>query len=180
MQENFDSGAITPTAEGSTLHHAVQGSGDRSKKIEAITIALMFCMGAFISDRIFKYLIMNDLFPTQVLRPGFLAIVKHYNHGLLANFPMPLAVSVAINLVALAVLVYALVQSVKNVRAMECQALGFLLGGALGNLFDRLVFGYVFDWMMWFNTSIINFADVYIATGIGLYLWAHSQGKGES
>jgi len=143
------------------------------KKPKAITIALMFSFQAFVADRIFKSIIMYDLYPTEVLKPGILAIVKHCNHGLMGNLPVPLWFSVGINFVALAVLVYALAQTVKRENAFEAIALGFLLGGALGNLFDRVVYGYVFDWMMWFNTSIINFADVCIATGIVLFVYFH-------
>ncbi len=164
MQKDIDPGDVRPAAHN---------PGIQKTKHEAITIALMFCMGSFVSDRLFKYFIMHDLYPTEVLRPGILAIVKHQNFGLLGDFPTPLYFNLFINFVALAVLIYAAYLAFKRARPLESIALGFLLGGALGNLYDRLVYGYVFDWLMLFNTSIINAADAYIATGMVLYVLLH-------
>jgi signal peptidase II len=44
-------------------------------------------------------------------------------------------------------------------------AMGFLLGGALGNLYDRFVHGGVVDYVAWhcgFNYAVFNYADVAI------------------
>ena len=44
-------------------------------------------------------------------------------------------------------------------------AMGFLLGGALGNLYDRFVHGAVVDYVAWhcgFNYAVFNYADVAI------------------
>ena len=53
-------------------------------------------------------------------------------------------------------------------------ALGLLLGGAIGNLIDRLTFGYVFDWVdmgigdwRWYT---FNVADAAISTALLLFL----------
>ena len=49
-------------------------------------------------------------------------------------------------------------------------ALGMLLGGALGNAFDRLGYGYVVDWVLLrlpgIITNVSNFADHAIVIGI--------------
>lgn len=47
--------------------------------------------------------------------------------------------------------------------------LALLLGGILGNLIDRLVFGYVTDIFMFLSLPVFNIADVCIAVGI-IYL----------
>ena len=53
----------------------------------------------------------------------------------------------------------------------------FLIGGGIGNVYDRLVFGSVTDFLHidfgLFRTGIFNLADVSIMTGIGILL-AHS------
>lgn len=41
-----------------------------------------------------------------------------------------------------------------------------VFSGALGNLFDRIMFGGVRDWIPLFSFSMINIADVAIAIGI--------------
>lgn len=47
--------------------------------------------------------------------------------------------------------------------------LALLLGGILGNLIDRIAFGYVTDIFMFYGLPVFNLADVFIAIGV-LYL----------
>ena len=50
-------------------------------------------------------------------------------------------------------------------------ALGMIGGGALGNLYDRMVYGYVIDYIdvrIW--SYIFNFADSMIVIGVGIIL----------
>jgi lipoprotein signal peptidase len=53
-----------------------------------------------------------------------------------------------------------------------CAALGFILGGTLGNLFDRVVFHGVRDFMYfyWINWPVFNVADCCLVAGAGLLL----------
>ena len=59
-------------------------------------------------------------------------------------------------------------------------ALGLQLGGALGNLVDRVVFGYVTDFIALSNFAIFNVADSSITIGVVVLLlgvWAQEQKK---
>lgn len=44
--------------------------------------------------------------------------------------------------------------------------LALLLGGILGNLIDRIAFGYVTDIFMFYGLPVFNLADVFIAIGV--------------
>ena len=50
----------------------------------------------------------------------------------------------------------------------------FLIGGGIGNIYDRIVYGSVTDFFhidfVIFKTGIFNVADMSIMTGIGLLL----------
>lgn len=65
-------------------------------------------------------------------------------------------------------------------------ALGSLLGGACGNLFDRIMYGYVIDFLdfRYIDFPIFNFADVVIDIGIVMLCWeiifSEDPDKGES
>ena len=52
-------------------------------------------------------------------------------------------------------------------------SLGFIAGGAVGNLYDRFSIDAVVDYVYWhcgFNFAVFNFADVMIDLGIGLII----------
>ena len=51
---------------------------------------------------------------------------------------------------------------------------GFVLGGTIGNLIDRLIYGFVIDFLDFRIWPIFNFADSFVTIGVvGLiiYLW---------
>lgn len=56
---------------------------------------------------------------------------------------------------------------------MLCIALGLILGGTLGNLYDRLVFGGVRDFLYfhWFEWPVFNIADCCLVVGACLLLF---------
>ena len=53
-----------------------------------------------------------------------------------------------------------------------CIALGLILGGTTGNMFDRFVFGGVRDFLYfyWFEWPVFNVADCFLVCGAGLLL----------
>jgi signal peptidase II len=59
--------------------------------------------------------------------------------------------------------------SVRRNHAVGAAALGVLIGGALGNFVDRLLFGYVFDWILLVGRSALNVADLCILLGALVY-----------
>lgn len=97
--------------------------------------------------------------------PGFLSLTHHQNHGLIANTPVPRILILGVTLAVMIVLIQRIFLAEK-IGTSERLALTVILGGALGNFADRLFQGYVFDWILIFNTSIINIADIAITSGI--------------
>lgn len=77
--------------------------------------------------------------------------------------------------ISVIILIYLLlsINKVKNTK-LNGLSYGLLIGGLLGNLFDRMVFGYVRDFLsfkIWkFNFAIFNIADVGIVVGIFMIL----------
>lgn len=50
-------------------------------------------------------------------------------------------------------------------------ALSLVLGGALGNLVDRMLYGHVIDFLDFRIWPVFNFADTAITCGVVLILW---------
>jgi signal peptidase II len=62
-------------------------------------------------------------------------------------------------------------------------ALGLQLGGAVGNLIDRLFIGHVTDFISLFNFAVFNIADASISTGVAVLVigvWIKDRQQPES
>ena len=70
---------------------------------------------------------------------------------------------------------------------LEKISYSLIIGGALGNLIDRIIYGYVIDFIDFkifgYDYPIFNFADTFIVIGVILliiYTWRCSNGKNKS
>ncbi|MDD5726467.1 MAG: signal peptidase II [Patescibacteria group bacterium] len=144
----------------------------RSKTLTVI-FGLLVGVGAFLVDRLAKRAVVDGLLhPGQVFFP-WIQITSHHNFGLLGNLPLPTILILVLSFLALVLLSYGLFDALKQGYKLDFLALSLVLGGALGNLYDRLAYGFVFDWLMFFNTSIINVADAAITLGLAVYIVRH-------
>lgn len=138
---------------------------------ERYLVLFSMSLGAAFSDLLMKYLFRSGMIEiAEGSGPGFLQIVYHENHGMLGNLPVPSSVIIVLTIVALGILIYTIMEAIKHKHDPELLFLSLVLGGALGNFIDRLVYGHVFDWLMIFNTSIINIADTFITVGLVGYV----------
>lgn len=66
-------------------------------------------------------------------------------------------------------------------QKLFCFALALILGGALGNLIDRIAYGYVVDFLdfHWdsYHFAAFNLADSAITCGAALLIWDSVKGK---
>jgi signal peptidase II len=102
------------------------------------------------------------------LVPGFLSIVVvHNTHGamgLLGDRPVLLIVLALLVLIALGVLLRDIIR-----RSVLAQiGFGLVAGGALGNVIDRFVHGYVIDFIAARSFYVFNVGDACITVGIVL------------
>lgn len=97
----------------------------------------------------------------------------HHVHNTGAAFGMLPAGGILFVAVAAAVLV-GLAVSYPRVRAADRltqTSLGLIAGGTLGNLVDRLRFGYVVDFIDFRWWPVFNLADSAICIGVALLMW---------
>ena len=130
-------------------------------------------------DRWTKALIRNrfDLNESISVIDGFFNITYVRNtgvaFGIFSSISSPVK-SVLLSLftafAAIVVIAYSVRSPVRN-RLLQV-ALGLILGGALGNLYDRLAYGYVVDFLELYAGSYhwpsFNVADAAISTGVVL------------
>jgi signal peptidase II len=107
-------------------------------------------------------------------------ILPRVNHGALFGWDAWLGVSAngafaVISLLAAAAIIYWSTQRSLARDWSLCAALGLILAGTLGNLYDRIVFDGVRDFIHWhyydkFDWPVFNIADCCLVVGAGLLL----------
>lgn len=143
---------------------------------------LLAALGVVVLDQLTKLAVLRGIPLHHQINviPGFFDLTHVQNtgaaFGLFASAALPLK-ALLLNLVALgvfvAVLVYALRTPVEHVRLQA--ALALVLGGAVGNLIDRVRTGSVTDFLLFYvgnhQWPSFNVADSAISVGVFLLAW---------
>lgn len=124
-------------------------------------------------DQLTKLAIRGWLAPIQSLPviPSILHLTYVQNTG--AAFGLFQGHTVTFILLSAAVAAWIILELVrKRHRRWSIElAMALILGGAIGNLVDRLVFGYVIDFIDVRVWPVFNVADSSITIGVGLLMW---------
>ncbi len=137
----------------------------------------------FALDRVTKWLIDTRLtfFDTYKVIPGFFDIVRSQNKGVAFGMFNDSTSEWRTTLLVLASLAAVVVVSVMLWNARKLDRLSFwglvlILGGAAGNVFDRIVWGKVTDFLLFYirdyQWPAFNMADSAIVVGSGLLMIA--------
>ncbi|MEO0502359.1 MAG: signal peptidase II [Pseudomonadota bacterium] len=142
---------------------------------------------AFAVDQVSKYLVIHVLgvsaFKSIDVLPPLIRFIYGENRGI--NFGLGYGIPVWV-LIAIALLICVLVIWWITRHAQPWLAYlsaGLLVGGALANVLDRIVYGYVLDFLNMSccgidNPFVFNVADIFIFAGaFGLVFFAQ-EGKG--
>lgn len=127
----------------------------------------------FVLDRLAKIAVVGNMAYGQSIDvlPGIFNLTLTLNSGtafgLLKGQNTLLAVFSA--LAAAVIVIYAVTH--KGAGIAITFALGLILGGALGNLFDRVRFGRVIDFLDFHIWPVFNIADSAITIGAVLLAW---------
>ena len=101
---------------------------------------------------------------------GFFHWSLIYNHGiafgLFDNHALLLLILISFSILVL--LVYSFCRPPAGL--LNQIAYGFLVGGAISNLVDRIRFGYVIDFIDFRIWPVFNIADTFITIGVGLFI----------
>jgi len=85
---------------------------------------------------------------------------------------------IAISIITIAVII---IYTFRFAKGLEVYSFSFILGGALGNLIDRLIFGKVIDFIDFFvgrwHWPAFNIADSALTIGIGLFIFLNLKSK---
>lgn len=137
-------------------------------KVGAIA-ALAFTVMAL--DEVIKILALKKLPTEGSFELGrIIDFAIHKNYGVAFNLPLPHTLVITLTVVLIGLFVFILIRSI-NQRPDLAAASAIIVAGAIGNLIDRLVFGYAIDYIILFTRSAINLSDILILIGVLLMIF---------
>lgn len=134
---------------------------------------ILWLLLIILSDQGLKYWISHNLLmgERQEFIPGFMQLTYVTNKGgAWSLFSGHINVLILLSVVVILYLTY-LMWQVKEDKAQRLIYI-LILGGAIGNLIDRLFLGYVVDMfeLTLFNFPVFNLADTAICIGVGFMM----------
>ncbi len=144
---------------------------------------LLMAAGIILADQLTKVLIDRyvALLSSKTIIPGLFDITHIHNRGAIFGFfsqsgsPLLHGILMLASLVALCVVVYYFILTPASDR-LTLVSLSLILAGALGNLIDRILRGYVIDFLDFYVSKwhwpSFNLADASITIGALLLVFA--------
>jgi signal peptidase II len=137
-----------------------------------INLSLIFII--FLFDRISKIYVIyldNKLFGSEIFSSNFLNIYLIWNEGIAFGL-FSFNEKIFYNILTIIILIIILIIFIMTIKSdgLKKYSLLMILGGALGNVFDRLYYKAVPDFIDFhignFHWFIFNVADIFITIGI--------------
>ena len=128
----------------------------------------------FLIDRISKIYVIDldkKFLGSEMFSSNFLNIYLIWNEGIAFGL-FSVADSELYNFISIliSVIILVIIFMIFRAEGIKKYALLMILGGAIGNLYDRVIFGAVPDFIDFhignFHWFIFNFADVFITVGV--------------
>ena len=142
-------------------------------------LGIYTALAVLIVDQVTKYWVLNDVLAERgvVVYSSFFSLVRAWNTGV--SFSMfnnwGTAGVIALSLVSLTIVVFLLLWIKSEKERIIQVALGFIIGGACGNVIDRVRLGAVFDFLDFsvgdYHWPAFNAADSFICIGAGLIIF---------
>lgn len=146
------------------------------KKYKNIIFLVLVIVACFVLDLVTKNIALAKLveYESKTVINGFFYFTLCYNTGgAWSMFSGNVAILAAISVVALALVIFTMVKS--NTMFYKYSSAVFI-GGLIGNLYDRLVYHKVIDFLDFvifgYDFPVFNIADCFICVGVAFMLIA--------
>ena len=139
-------------------------------------LVILFFSLTFIFDMLTKYFLIGTLIPNEGdsvdFIDGFINFVYVQNKGagwgILSGQSVLLIV---LSIIILAVLIWFYIIKMKQVSKLNTFlsiSIGLIVGGCIGNLYDRIFFGFVRDFInfQFMSFPVFNIADISLSVGV--------------
>lgn len=117
-------------------------------------------------DQISKYLISTYVPDSTNLLGNLLRLEYTRNTGIAFGIPIPYTILVIGNIFLICLIILVISKEFDLNQPIAKTGLILIISGAFGNIIDRLIHGYVIDFIAVWSWPNFNFADAYISVGI--------------
>lgn len=150
---------------------SLRGSWQSQRVLFLVTLLVLT------ADQLSKLWVRENLLPGEsVPKEGVLRLTYVTNEGIIFGLSAPQTLSLILPILVVAVVLFLYYRYALFHSGLIKIALGLVIGGSLGNLVDRIGFGYVTDFIdlrLWgdFHWPAFNLADLAIVIGIILFVY---------
>lgn len=106
--------------------------------------------------------------PSLTIVPNFLRFTLHYNEGIAYGMKLPDGIQTGAIVLALLIVTVIAIRSKRDLP--QDIGFGLIIGGAIGNVIDRLGDGLVTDFISIGTFPTFNIADACISIGVGMLI----------
>lgn len=135
-------------------------------------VLIRLAMLIFVVDQLSKFLVRDQLlYRESIPATGFFRLTHTFNTGsAFGIFQNQNTALIAVSFVGIAILIL-IYRSQRVPTGLLRLSLGLQIGGAVGNLVDRLRLGHVTDFVDVGDWPVFNVADASIVTGLVILAW---------
>lgn len=140
------------------------------------SISLVISLVCMILDQLIKIAVMGNMSVnySNVIIENFFSLTYVENDGAAWSILSGNRIFLILISIVAIVLIYSYLIKNKDIKKFEFICYSILIGGILGNLMDRIKFGFVVDYLDFkifgYNFPIFNFADICIVVSVALLL----------
>lgn len=112
----------------------------------------------------------------SLVDPGIIEFAIHRNWGMAFNIPFQMGLIILFSVIIGLFLLHIAYQNRSRHPDITFSTLMIVLG-AIGNLYDRVVYGFTVDYIILLGRSAINLSDIVIVSGVILLLLSSRRTK---
>lgn len=140
----------------------------RSYALLLLTAGILVFLDQFSKYLVRTYLPLGQVFHPELKLSQYMRIVHWYNTGAAGGLLQGMNTIFAVVAAMASIIILIYYARIPRESYLLRLSMGFLLGGALGNLIDRVTQGHVTDFISVGILPVLNFAD--LCVGFGLVL----------
>ena len=123
-----------------------------------------------VSDRLTKYLAVKYLMPigSAKVLDGIFNLIYVENRGVAFGLFQDMHyIIVPFNIIIVLLCAALMIKAIKNKKKWFAFSLNLIISGAIGNIIDKICYGYVVDFLefAFIDFPVFNLADVFVCTG---------------